>query len=651
LGVVYFATMNSMKKYAFIGAALIAVIILFRNSGQTAESISEFHSEFERTLLKQLTKSLPHGTNELFIGSGACVSCHGSDPEGLTSVLGDGIDVNVVDDWRATMMANSAKDPFWRAKVSHEVIVNPGLQLEIETTCTKCHAPMGHFAAFHAGAEHYSIQDMLLDSLAMDGIGCVACHQLSPNGLGDTFSGDLHYDTNKVAYGPYISPLISPMAAATNYEPVYSTHVTTSELCAGCHTLITQTVDLSGVPTGDDFVEQATYHEWLNSVYNDEASCQSCHVPRIDGPVLLAAGFPFTEERSPFGQHFFVGANTYMVDLMKDNRVDLGIDASEANFDSVFARTSRLLKQYTLDCSVDLISRDQDTAFYQLSLLNKAGHKFPSGYPSRIAFVQFIVTVTGGDTIFASGLMDEEFRIVNRDIPYEEHYDVIRQADQVQIYEMVMGDVNDNPTTVLERAKYPLKDNRLVPIGFTDYHPSYDTTIIAGAVLSDMNFNRDGKLQGLGSDKVHYNIALNGYAGDLTATAKVYYQSLPPDWMDEMFAETSEEIDYFKSLYDSKSPIPFLIDSLAHFDVSTDLPSIPLNYSVQLAQTGNQFALTSPNALIRYVSIYNASGKLIQRIFVGANQKNFTINAGAGMYLCLIEGDDWKEVKKVMVVY
>ena len=33
-------------------------------------------------------------------------------------------------------------------------------------------------------------------------------------------------------------------------------------------TLITETRDLNGNATGDEFVEQATWHEWKNSIYN-----------------------------------------------------------------------------------------------------------------------------------------------------------------------------------------------------------------------------------------------------------------------------------------------------------------------------------------------------------------------------------------------
>src|SRR5690606_33238847 len=83
--------------------------------------------------------------------SGECAGCHGHDVTGFASTDAEGNDVNVTNDWRATMMANAAKDPFWRAKVSHEVLVNPNHQVALETKCTSCHAPQGHFNAIHNG--------------------------------------------------------------------------------------------------------------------------------------------------------------------------------------------------------------------------------------------------------------------------------------------------------------------------------------------------------------------------------------------------------------------------------------------------------------------------------------------------------------------
>ena len=74
------------------------------------------------------------------------------DPNSFASIAGqtfpaqpmpDGWDVNVTDYWRSTLMANSAHDPFWRAKVRHEVLVNPDHQLGSKINAPRA-TPMGH---------------------------------------------------------------------------------------------------------------------------------------------------------------------------------------------------------------------------------------------------------------------------------------------------------------------------------------------------------------------------------------------------------------------------------------------------------------------------------------------------------------------------
>ena len=86
-----------------------------------------------------------------FTGSGNCVNCHAPDPDGEALVDVDGHTVSPVVDWQATMMANSAKDPFWRAKVAHEGLVNPNHRESIENLCTACHAPQGFHEAHLTG--------------------------------------------------------------------------------------------------------------------------------------------------------------------------------------------------------------------------------------------------------------------------------------------------------------------------------------------------------------------------------------------------------------------------------------------------------------------------------------------------------------------
>ncbi|NNC83382.1 MAG: hypothetical protein HKN79_07380, partial [Flavobacteriales bacterium] len=459
---------------------LIFTVVLIAHSERNDRG---FHTPMEleyyqRSMMYDST--LVDGWNALFAASGECNGCHGYDPQEVASVDAEGNDINVVDDWRATMMAMSAKDPFWRAKVSHESLVSPALQAEIESSCTDCHAPMGFYNAMHLGLPHYTMEDLKMDSVALDGVSCGACHQISPDSVGSTFSGiDLKYVEDTI-YGPYDDPFAGPMQSFVGFMPVYSEHMAKSETCATCHTLITETVGLDGQLTGGEFVEQATYHEWVNSAYNteDEAAveCQGCHMTRVDDDIVISANLLFLPPRSPFFRHDIVGGNTFMLDMMKEHRDTLDIRAYAVQFDSVRAATMRMLQENTLDILITEEGRTLDSLFIDVELTNKAGHKFPSAYPSRIAFIEFVALEESGDTLFSSGILGEDYEVINRDAEYEPHYDLIDSEEKVQIYELVMADESGAETTVLSQADFALKDNRLAPFGFTTEHFAYDTT-------------------------------------------------------------------------------------------------------------------------------------------------------------------------------
>ncbi len=496
---------------------------------------------------------LPMGYNELFAGSGECLLCHNS------QVNGQGESVSIISDWRSTMMANAAKDPLWRAKVSHEVLVNPGLQDVIENKCTSCHAPLGNFNAHHLGQEYYSIAEMESNPLALDGVQCTVCHQIKAESMG-SFSGHLDVGDQKITWGPYETPFTQPMINNIGYTPAYGPQIMDSRLCGNCHTLLTNSVDLNGQPTGNEFVEQAVYHEWANSSFPGMGtSCQTCHVPRIDDPVKISTMPPWLEPRSPFGMHHFAGANVFMLNMLKDNAQDLGVTATDVQMDSTIARATRMLQERSLSIILSEEARTDDTLFINLKLNNQVGHKFPSGFPSRRVFVALIATDNEGDTVFHSGMMDENYQLTQEDTPFEAHHDMINDEGQVQLYEMVMGDVNGDLTTVLLYADHQLKNNRLPPVGFTDQHNNYDTVAIIGAAVGDDDFNKMNGSQGSGSDIVHYNIPTYGQTGPLSITVSVYYQTVSSRWLEETFSHTSAEIDRFKSYYEQADLAPTLV--------------------------------------------------------------------------------------------
>jgi hypothetical protein len=112
-----------------------------------------------------------------------------------------------------------------------------------------------------------------------------------------------------------------------------------------------------------------------------------------------------------------------------------------------------------------------------------------------------------------------------------------------------MADVSNTATTILERADHFLKDNRIPPEGFLTTHPSYDTVKIEGEAVNDPNFNKLNGSEGSGRDYVYYHVPLNGVSGVATAYARIFYQAVPPRWLEEMFTMSSPEIDAFKNMY------------------------------------------------------------------------------------------------------
>lgn len=552
-----------------LSLAVLGVVLLFAAWTEATRPVRGPHGRLALSLFRSGLDSLPVIHSLYFSTAGRCAGCHGHDLLGHASIdPATGHDVNVVGDWRSTMMANSARDPYFLAKLDHEVMVNPGHHDALSNKCLSCHAPLAVHEARLAGHPPFTLAMLDTSILANDGVSCMACHSQSPSSAGQTFSGEMGFDSARV-YGPYYEDQINPniMQFFVGLTPGFGEHIVNSTVCAGCHTLITQTVDLAGNPTGDEFVEQATYHEWKNSVFSTNGThCNTCHMPRIEGPVILAAEYAFLNPQSPFGLHHLVGGNVHMLEILKANREALAIPATEAQFDSTIARTRSLLTQRTLDVELTLADRSADTAYFAVRLENRAGHRFPSGAPARRAFVRFVVRNATGDTLFSSGSFDGTHELLGHDAGYEPHYDVIRDEDQVQIYELVMGDVTGNATTILERAKEPLKDNRLVPLGFSTTHPSYDTTRLAGQVLIDPDFNRTIlNEEGSGTDVIHYHVAMNGEPSALYATAEVFFQAVPPGAVQEMFTHHSERIDQFRTMFAQSdgTPIRVAADSIA----------------------------------------------------------------------------------------
>ena len=281
-----------------------------------------------------VVKNDPYFQSTHFSGSAVCARCH----NGLTDATGSNVSIET--DWSTSMMANSTRDPFWRAKVASEIRRNPQLKSVIDEKCSRCHAPMANVEARFEGAPIEMFADGFLNPTnryydsGMDGVSCTVCHQIEDNGALGTaegFSGkysivDLGTTTERTAFGQYANPATNPMLINTNFRPTYATHISESAMCATCHNLKTPFVDRFGTiasTTSDtEFPEQMVYSEWENSSFASgptAKSCQDCHMPKTDA-VKIATRPNFLDTRNQFARHTLLGANTTMLDILSRNK-------------------------------------------------------------------------------------------------------------------------------------------------------------------------------------------------------------------------------------------------------------------------------------------------------------------------------------------
>ena len=408
-------------------------------------------------------QALPVERGDYFAASGVCSACH------TQNVDGAGNDVSIEAFWRATMMANSARDPYWQASVRAETLAHPGLDAVIQDTCSKCHTPMARSTGMMAGIEGlvldggYLNPENELHSLGIDGTSCTLCHQIEADHLGEheSFDGGFVIDAvlpagERLNHGPYEieNQYITIMQSTSGYIPQQGLHIQTAEMCASCHTLYTPIVDAAGEVIGL-FPEQMPYLEWLASDYAGQQSCQDCHMPLASGEVVLSVtGGP---GRSPFSRHSFVGGNTYALNLLRHFGAEIGVTASSAQIEAALQRAGAQLQGQTAQISIEELEITGATLMARVSLSHQVGHKFPSGFPSRRVWVHLTVFDSQGQVIFESGNWAADGAIVGNDndldaARYEPHYTIIESPEQVQIYEAIMGDAEGQVTTPLLSA-------------------------------------------------------------------------------------------------------------------------------------------------------------------------------------------------------
>jgi hypothetical protein len=513
--------------------------------------------------------SSAHLDTSIFAPSNECLACHNN----LVGTGGE--DLSIGASWRGSMMANAALDPYVIASVRRESLDHPARAGQIEDECATCHVPTAHKMAQAAGRpasffSHLSAGARApADNLARDGVTCTVCHQIAAERLGtrESFNGNFVVapptaEGRRRAFGP-LNPDAGRrriMHSVTGFEQQEATHIRDSELCATCHTLITEAFGPDGDVIGS-LPEQMIYQEWRHSaLFAEKRSCQSCHMPTAQGPVRVAS--VLGDYQDTLSRHTFVGGNAFMLRLLNRYRHELGVTATSAELDAAARATIRQLENDTATVVIDQAVVGDGSLAIDVVVRNLTGHKFPTGYPSRRAWLHVTVRDAAGGVLFESGRVTDAGLIEGNDNDssadaFEPHHVQITGPQEVQIFESIMGTPAGRPTTGLLRATQYLKDNRLLPRGFDKQTADRDIGVF-GAASTDTDFTGNG-------DRVQYRVAVRNPA---TVDVELRYQPIAYRWAQNLGQYDANEPRSFHDYFNSLASFSSVVVARASRDVT-----------------------------------------------------------------------------------
>ena len=511
------------------------------------------------------TPEVSYPTPDMFPLSEDCVGCHDS------IKAADGSSYSFVEDWSKSVHSQSALDPLFLTVARSEAMTLPEASDLIQSVCAACHLPMADFMAQSTGASQSYLDNAArsnheLYALYKDGDSCMICHQTTSlnvpgneSFLGSKFSLDTSTPKEgelRSLYGLYDLKEGGQvfMMNSLGYRSVQDKALgTATSNCAVCHTLYTDSFTVEGVPTGKKLPEQVTALEWGSSSYTS-SPCQNCHMPEITKSGPLSNRQVADGTLGLVRKHSFAGANAYLLRLLNDRfgSLDAGIAQTQENLGTKAA-------SLTVSGKIDQNPDGSGLLSFDVAIASDVGHKFPTGFPSRRAWIHVQVLDEAGNVIFESGAFDAKGMILDNDGDlkkgeFEPHYEVIDRAGQVQIYESVMIDSNGKATTNLLQGVYFGKDNRLLPKGFDKKTANPDCAVVGGA-LQDADFIG-------GSDTVRYRIVIPQGAGKVTVKVELLYQTVSYRFLENLKEHSSAEQKALEGLVQKNPNTPELVATM-----------------------------------------------------------------------------------------
>jgi len=477
-----------------------------------------------------------------------CANCHSN----LKTAKGQDASISLA--WNASIMANSARDPYWQGSVRRETLDHPESSAAIQSACSTCHMPLQHLADQAQGHPTEVLSRLPLragdahNAAAADGVSCTVCHQIQPAGLGTpaTYSGNFavappatHPRTLFGPFAPESDNIIKVHVMAAGYSVEQATQIRDAALCGSCHTLYTTTLGPGGKPIGQ-LPEQMPYLEWLHSSYSGKQTCQQCHMPAVGEPVAVAS--LLAKPRDGVRQHTFVGANFLMVNMLAAHRDELGVTAQPSALAAAAAQTTSFLQSQSARVTVTPGQLTGGQLDFAVRVENLTGHKLPTAYPSRRAWLHVVVTAADGHVVFESGKLNPDGSIAGNandadPTRFSPHYARITQPDQVEIFEPILGDSQGRVTTGLVSATQYLKDNRILPAGF-DKQSAPPDIAVRGWAAADPDFTA-------GSCTTQYDVSTGTAAGPFHVSAQLLYQPIGYRWAHNLGSYQAAEPQQF----------------------------------------------------------------------------------------------------------
>ncbi len=412
--------------------------------------------------------------------------------------------------WRGSLHGHSMKDPIFRAGLA---IANQDVG-EAAQLCIRCHSPSAWLEERASPATGINLTNEDINH----GVQCHVCHRmvnpvyvpgqsppddqmilddLAMAGNLPTQPGDASYviDPSDVRRGPF---------ADTNppHPWAFSPFHRSGNLCGTCHDVSNPVFSRVGGaipmetdsytpnaldtahPTGDkydQFPEQRTYSEWLNSSFAQGgvdmggrfggnrtvvSQCQDCHMPAVTGYGCEESFFnPPLRNDLPY--HSFAGANITALDLLLNVYTPADpFNPGPFDFDETtitLVNRQKIDNLYMIENATDL-EAGQAGCSLTTRLINQCGHKLLTGYPE------------GRRIFYNVKFYDSADQLLYEHGSYNFASAVLSGAD-TKIYETKHGldasmaaltGLPEGPSFHLTLVNKVFKDNRIPPRGFTN---------------------------------------------------------------------------------------------------------------------------------------------------------------------------------------